>query len=410
MTQTHDTIRKDSELWPIPQEWEVCRLGDLVDIRRWASPRPIIDFMSKNGFMPWVKIADATASIWRYIEFTNEYITEDGVSRSVVVNPWDLILSNSATPWLPKFMKIKACIHDGWLYLSNYNWIDKCYLYYFFLKFREELASSANWSVFQNLKTDIVKDIKISLPPFPEQQAIASVLWSMDDKIEVLREQNRTLEKIGQTMFYEWFGKYSIEDELPEGWRVGKLGDIIQLLNGFPFKTESYSQVWEYKLVTIWNVNDGVFDWKCNNNILELPEKLPEYCKLQPWDVLLSLTGNVGRVCVVFGENYVLNQRVAKIVPNGWNHIWLAYFLMRSKQMQDLMISISRGTAQMNLSPVETKDLECIVPSKQDILKMETNFQDFYSKILANFEDIYNLIQLRDNLLPRLMSGKVRVF
>ncbi|MFA6089391.1 MAG: restriction endonuclease subunit S [Candidatus Woesearchaeota archaeon] len=77
-----------------------------------------------------------------------------------------------------------------------------------------------NKSTFENIKIVIPEDIK-------EQQAIASILSSFDDKIELLREQNETLEKTAQTIFQEWFGKYRVEDELSEGWRVGKLGEII---------------------------------------------------------------------------------------------------------------------------------------------------------------------------------------
>jgi type I restriction enzyme S subunit len=74
-----------------------------------------------------------------------------------------------------------------------------------------------------------MREFVFQLPPLPEQQAIASVLSSLDDKIELLREQNKTLEKLAQTIFKEWFGKYQVGDEMPEGWRVGKLGDVINI-------------------------------------------------------------------------------------------------------------------------------------------------------------------------------------
>src|SRR5690554_7895826 len=79
----------------------------------------------------------------------------------------------------------------------------------------------------------------INLPPLPEQKSIAQVLTAFDDKIENLRAQNQTLETFAQTIFKEWFGKYQVGDELPEGWRVGKLGELINIIGGGTPKTSN---------------------------------------------------------------------------------------------------------------------------------------------------------------------------
>ena len=94
--------------------WRKAAFKEFCDITRGASPRPIHDYLGAEG-MPWIKIADATAESSRYITKTKEKIKLDGVRASVEVFPGDLILSNSATPGLPKFLKINACIHDGWM-------------------------------------------------------------------------------------------------------------------------------------------------------------------------------------------------------------------------------------------------------------------------------------------------------
>jgi type I restriction enzyme S subunit len=117
-------------------EWrEVC-LGDVCKIRRGSSPRPIVDFLSESEGMPWVKIADATGTNSRFIERTNQYIKEEGVCKSVIVEKGDLILSNSGTAGLPKFMSITACIHDGWQVLKDLDGITSDYLYYTLLYVR----------------------------------------------------------------------------------------------------------------------------------------------------------------------------------------------------------------------------------------------------------------------------------
>lgn len=172
--------------------WEKKKIGDLVDIRRGASPRPIHKYLAETG-VPWVKIADATSDGSRYISKTKEYITNEGVCKSVEVEPETLIVSNSATPGLPKIMKIKACVHDGWLVFSKYRGITRDFLYYKFIYIRKMLLNQANGSVFQNLKTDIVKDFDINLPCIDIQNKIVDILLKIDEKIELNNKINNNL-------------------------------------------------------------------------------------------------------------------------------------------------------------------------------------------------------------------------
>lgn len=129
-------------------EWKECRLGDMCNIRRGSSPRPIQNFLSETG-MPWIKIADATATDSPYISKTKQCIIPEGIKGSVEVHPGDFIVSNSATPGLPRFVEIDACIHDGWLLLSDLIGIDKWFLFYKFYQIRNTLVNQANGSVFQ---------------------------------------------------------------------------------------------------------------------------------------------------------------------------------------------------------------------------------------------------------------------
>ncbi len=163
--------------------WERKKIGDVVDIRRGASPRPIQNYLSATG-MPWVKISDATSDHTRFISKTNECIIGSGVKHSVIVQPETLIVSNSATPGLPKIMKLTACVHDGWLVFDNYRGVIRDYLYYKFIDIRRYLVNQANGSVFQNLKTDIVRSFDIMVPPVDVQKQIVSILSALDMKIE----------------------------------------------------------------------------------------------------------------------------------------------------------------------------------------------------------------------------------
>ena len=185
-------------------DWKKEKFSNLCIITRGGSPRPIHDYIRGEG-IPWVKIADATASGSRVINSTKEFIKPEGKTKSREVFPGDLILSNSATPGLPKFMGIYACIHDGWLLLRDFNGLDKEFCYYLLLHERENLVLQGNGSVFTNLKTDILKNHVVDIPPLSEQRAIAHILGTLDDKIELNRQMNRTLEAMAQALFKSWF-------------------------------------------------------------------------------------------------------------------------------------------------------------------------------------------------------------
>ena len=147
-------------------EWSEYEFADLCDITRGASPRPIHEWISEEG-IPWLKIADASATESRFIDHTKERIRPEGIAKSVPVFPGDLILSNSATPGIPKFVGIEACIHDGWLLLRNLRHLDKLFCYYLLLFERLRIVEQGSGTVFINLKTDILKKHRVKIPPPP---------------------------------------------------------------------------------------------------------------------------------------------------------------------------------------------------------------------------------------------------
>ncbi len=147
----------------MPLDWKRTTVGNVVSVTRGASPRPIQEFMCEVG-MPWVKIADASASFSKYLFETAECIIEDGVSKSRLVKPKTLIVSNSASPGLPMLMEIEACVHDGWLIIDQYKGVSQEFMYYFFVNERQRIVLQSNGSVFNNLKTDIVKEQQIVIP------------------------------------------------------------------------------------------------------------------------------------------------------------------------------------------------------------------------------------------------------
>jgi type I restriction enzyme S subunit len=226
-----------------------------------------MDWVSSRG-TPWVKISDATGEPGRFISQTKEFIKNEGRSKSVVVHPGDLVVSNSATPGLPKFLRIEACVHDGWLLLRNFKGALPEFLYYVVLNDRKALVGKGSGSVFTNLKTEILKNHEISLPTIPEQKRISDALGQIDDLIALNITKSKTLEDIAQTIFKSWFivfdpvkGKMagekpagmdaaaaelfpdSMEESelglIPKGWELKKVEEVLKRITvkGLPKST-----------------------------------------------------------------------------------------------------------------------------------------------------------------------------
>lgn len=170
----------------IPEGWEVEKLENVMNVNRGGSPRPIDEYISDKG-LHWLKISDATASSSPFILDTKEYIIESGLKKTVMMKTGSIVLSNSATPGMPRILDIDTCIHDGWLYFSKTE-LSNEFLYLFFLKMRENIVKLANGSIFLNLKTDVVKDFKMILPT-------KDILQKFDNIVKPIFSQMLNLEK-----------------------------------------------------------------------------------------------------------------------------------------------------------------------------------------------------------------------
>ena len=180
----------------IPNGWKVDNLGKVVQIIRGASPRPIDDYLSKSG-IPWLKISDATATNNRFITTTKQFIIEEGVSKSRPVKPNTLILSNSATPAIPRIMKINACVHDGWLIINDYTaGLTQEFMFHYFEYERPRIICLGNGSIFQNLKTDYIKNLKIILPPESVLNKLTPQFKTISEKIYLKTIENQTLAEL----------------------------------------------------------------------------------------------------------------------------------------------------------------------------------------------------------------------
>jgi type I restriction enzyme S subunit len=180
------------------ESWEVQPLGNLVTVKRGGSPRPIQDYLSTSG-LRWLKISDVTSIESPFIFEIKEHIKEDGLSKTVFLNKGSIVLSNSATPGIPKLLQVDTCIHDGWLYFPK-SYFSNEFLYLLFNMIRPQLLMQGNGSIFTNLKTDIIKEYKIAIPPEDHLLVLQTKIKYLFDKQLFNTIQIRTLTQLRDTL------------------------------------------------------------------------------------------------------------------------------------------------------------------------------------------------------------------
>ena len=280
--------------------------------------------------------------------------------------------------------------------------------------FRGEFQAFSTMTTRASLKNEDLLGLKVALPPIEIQEKIANTLKVYDDLIKNNQKQIKLLEEAAQRLYKEWFvdlrfpghEDIAIVDGVPDGWIEDTIDSKIDLLSGYAFKSAEFNDEGTYKIVTIKNVKDGQFDGDNVSRMVDIPPKMPEHCKLSDGDILLSLTGNVGRVCIVHGDNYLLNQRVAKIKSDNPTY---AYCLFRSKVMFDEMNNLANGAAQQNLSPIRTGKIKVVFPTDELIDTFEEIVSPMIEKNTMLNKTMLLLSQARDRLLPKLMSGEIEV-
>lgn len=371
-----------------------------------------------DGEIPWISPKDLTGYNSTYISRGEKNITEKGLNKSGTrLLPKHTILFTSRAPiGYVALASNPICTNQGFKSIvCDESKVVPLFLYYYLKANLDYIKLFGSGATFPEISGNSMRKIKISI--FSDtnyQRRIASILSAYDNLIENNNRRIRLLEQMAENLYKEWFVRFrfpghekvEMENGLPKGWTRGRLGDIVEFQNGFAFKSETFQEEGRYSIVTIKNVQDEGFDGSKTEKIDVIPSRMPSYCCLKEGDILLSLTGNVGRVCRVFGRNYLLNQRVAKIKAE---YEYFSYSLMKTEAMFAALNTISYGTAQLNLSPIKAAQLKIIVPAKE--LQIAYN-----QKVSALFESIDKLkaqnqllTRQRDLLLPRLMSGKLEV-
>ncbi len=435
-------------------EWEKVRLGDLVKITHgwpfkseWFTEertgRPIIvsigNFQYTGGFR-----FDSTA----IKEYTADY------PKEYELTPGDILLVMTCQTSGGEILGIPGRIpNDGNTYLHNQrmgkvvikerNRIAPGFIYYLSLwsEFNRELCVSASGTKILHTAPVRIEAFEFNLPPLPEQKAIAAVLGALDDKIELNRRMNATLEAMARALFQSWFVNFdpvrakldgrkpsgidpdvaalfpeSLEDsplgQIPKGWKVTTLGACIGFRSGFSFK----SQDWQdsgIPVVKIGSVKPGIIDLSQVSYVSEEIAQHAARYRLSTGDMLIGMTGYVGEVGLIPPSDNppLLNQRVGKFVmaKSGTESLAFWYCTTRQPEFKAFVEARSHGTAQANVSGESIMEFPVVLPPSGILDAFNRDCQPLLNRILSNHGESRTLATLRDTLLPKLLSGELSV-
>jgi type I restriction enzyme S subunit len=267
-----------------------------------------------------------------------------------------------------------------------------------------DLQSRSTGSVVAHLNMKDIRAFKIVVPALAEQQSIASVLSSLDDKIDLLHRQNKTLEAMAETLFRQWFDDKECD---------GEISQLIGIQNGYAFKSSDFKEIGENGVLKIKNISDGIIDIKKTDFIDGVvAANTQDRFKVAIGDVLIGMTGaEIGKLGIVpkTNKSLWLNQRVGILREKYPGAKYLAYIQLKSEFGQDYIENTATGSAQPNISGTGIEGCGFLSIDEETIRDRCKQIAPLYKKLVFNLGQIESLEKLRDSLLPKLMSGEMRV-
>jgi type I restriction enzyme, S subunit len=427
MTQVIPKWFKQTDIGVIPEEWEVVELWEILQ-NKWYIRWPFWSALKRWEMIDsWIPVYEQQNAIYNHRNF-RYYIDNEkfNILKRFQVRTNDIILSCSWTVWKVSIISSsdeKWIISQALLILRlDINKINLIYFYYFITSniWYHAITSRSLWSVQINIaKKAIVEWLTFSLPPLSQQKAIAEILSSIDDKIELLEKQNKTLENIGQAIFKSWFVDFEgfendlVESEMgmiPRGWDIGKLKDVSIIQNGYAFKSWDYVNEWNI-IIRTKNFSDSWYV-EMKDLVYLNDTKANEYKKFrfELFDFLLVMVwASIWKNVIVTQINLpsLQNQNMWNFKPLNEEERFYNIFVI--KQLIKQNIWAVSWSARDFFRKDQFYNFDIVIPSKDIVIKFDTIIRPNYEKISLNLLEIQTLSNLRDSLLPRLMNGKVRV-
>ena len=409
---------KETEIGLIPEDWGVDSIGNVS--------LTITDYVANGSFASLkdnVKYSDTKeyAIMIRFIDFNREfsgnfvYVNKKGYDflKKTKLFGGEIIISNvgayAGTVFKVPFIRSPMTLGPNSIMLKTRHNDD---FYYYWLKSiygRDSLQDIKSGSAVPKFNKTDFKKIFVPVPPIKEQEKIAEMLLSLDNEIELNRKINSNLEKIASLLFKQWF--VDIGNDLPRGWKIKPLQEVFDFLEGPGIRNWQYSETGT-RFINIRLINQGDIDVMSANyiNQKDVDEKYQHFL-LKKDDLVLSASGTLGRSAIVRKNHLplLLNTSVIRFRPQDGISYPFMYQYLQSKAFLKEQVSLSSGSVQVNFGPTHLKQMSIVVPDDETLARFNKICESFYKLILFNLDQNNLLQRIRDSLLPRLMSGKIRV-
>lgn len=402
-------------------KWEEKRLEDIIEVN------PTVK-LKKGEIYPFIDI-DKVSPTRRSV--TNEEVkTYEGQSSSKFCNG-DTVFSR-ITPCLEN-RKIAKVFIDGdaafgstefYVFRAKKKKADERFTYYLTSSDAVVLPainSMTGASGRQRADKQFIQRLKLNLPDLPTQERIADILSAYDDLIEVNNRRIALLEQAAQELYKEWFVRFrfpgyknaKFENGLPEGWELKKIGDIAHVKSGYAFKSEWWIDE-GVPVVKIKDIQGNTIDFSDLSHVSAEHAEIAKQFYLVGGDLLIAMTGaTIGKLALVpYSERQmVVNQRVGKFFfdENPTEKVAFLYMTFQQNWIQELIVMIAgSNAAQPNISPFDIEKIK-VLYNKDLVDEYNRRSTPFIKQILQLLRQNQNFAAQRDLLLPRLMSGKLKV-
>lgn len=380
-------------------EWKEYKLGEIVNLIK-DTYSPI-----GSGIMNYIGL--------EHIEQNTLRLNNVGKSIDVTSNKFIFkandILFGKLRVYFRKVVKPNfdgICSTDIWVFRAKEG-IDQDFLFYFVANwdFINLADSGEGGTRMPRADWNFLKSTVWNIPELSEQKSIASILSSLDDKIDLLHRQNATLEKMAETLFRQWFVERRpepVEGKAKEEWEMGKLADEFDFIMGASPPGESYNE--EGIGIPMYQGNaDFGFRFPVNRVFTTDPKRFAE-----KYDTLISVRAPVGEQNMA-NERCCIGRGVAAFRFKKENSFYTYTYFKMKFLMDEIKQFNETGTVFGSISKSDFENIETIIPDKTSILKFQNKAKPIDDKIITNTFQIRTLTTLRDTLLPKLMSGEIRV-
>lgn len=388
--------------------WIKCKLGDIVEVGGGGTPKTKVKEYW-NGDIEWLTPTDVTAFEGRFISNTARKITNFGLDNSSakLYDKGTLMMTSRATIGYVVINSVPMATNQGFINIKCGESVYALFLLYWIKNNKKYIENMATGTTFREISKRVFKEINIDLPSLKEQKKIALLLSSFDNRIELNNEMNKTLEEMAQAIFKSWFvdfepfkdGEFE-ESELgliPKGWKVKTLKDICQINMGQSPSSETYN-----------NENNGVPFYQGVKDFKERFPLVTMYCSepkkvAEQGDILLSVRAPVGSLNIAV-ETCCIGRGVASIKSELYGNSFVYYLLKNIKWDR-----YESGTVFTSIKKSDIENYKIIVPSIDFVEKFNKLIKSLDYKIYNSSMEIIELQKIRDTLLPKLISGEIRL-